>query len=651
VRRLLTSWVALTLTLVALCVGAGLTLTQLQSQVEDRSQRAAVETAEIVVALVVHRHVGEADFQRGSLTPAERAGMDADISYLLGQGRLVGLEVWRTDGLLIYGDHQHPAAETRLPPGELQRSKKGRAWVDVSSGTAERGVVTLDVFLPYEAGTDGASDGWVEVLLPQNVIAADVRHSTRQLDGAAALLVLVTIGALIYLRRRLLARERDASHDGLTGLLNRGALREQIRRAAPAHVADGRWAALLVVDLDGFKAVNDTLGHPAGDALLVQVARGLTAGVRAGDSVARLGGDEFAVVLTGLPNAATALSLASKLLDRLRTGSYMVHGVELSVDASIGVALLPLHGRDIDVLLQRADVAMYQAKRANSGVVVYDEENDPHDITQLGLLGELRRAIDTDELVLHYQPKARIDSGDLAGLEALVRWEHPTRGLLPPAVFIPIAENTGLMKPLTQWVLRTAIEQAGRWRDEGLMLPVAVNISPRSLLDGDLPADLLDLLAHTRLPADLLELEITETAIMSHPDRAIAVLRRLNAMGLRVAIDDFGAGYNSLAYLKHLPVQTLKIDRAFIAEILHSSKDDAITESIIGLGHKLGVTVLAEGIEDAETWNRLKVLGCDEGQGYYLARPMPAGQVSEWIAARLAAEPSDHGGGTPTATA
>jgi EAL domain-containing protein (putative c-di-GMP-specific phosphodiesterase class I) len=196
------------------------------------------------------------------------------------------------------------------------------------------------------------------------------------------------------------------------------------------------------------------------------------------------------------------------------------------------------------------------------------------------------------------------------------------------------------MKPLTQWVLRTAIEQAGRWHDEGLMLPIAVNISPRSLLDGDLPADLLDLLAQSRLPADLLELEITETAIMSDPDRAVAVLRRLNALGLRVAIDDFGAGYNSLAYLKHLPVQTLKIDRAFIAEILHSSKDDAITESIIGLGHKLGVTVLAEGIEDADTWSRLRELGCDEGQGYFLARPMPAAQLSEWIAARLAAEPS-----------
>jgi diguanylate cyclase (GGDEF)-like protein len=576
--------------------------------------------------------------------------MDADISYLLGQGRLVGLEVWRTDGWLVYADHQHPSTETQLPVGELTRAKKGRAWVKVSHGAVERGVVTLDVFLPYEAGTDGVSDGWVEVLLPQSVIAADVRRSTRQLDGAAALLVVVTIGALLYLRRRLLARERDASHDGLTGLLNRGALREQIRRAAPAHVADGRCAALLVVDLDGFKAVNDTLGHPAGDALLVQVASGLTASVRPGDSVARLGGDEFGLVLTGLPNAATAEVLAVKLLHRLRTGSYMVHGVELSVDASIGVALLPLHGRDIDVLLQRADVAMYQAKRANSGVVVYDEENDPHDITQLGLLVELRRAIESDELVLHYQPKARIDSGDLAGVEALVRWEHPTRGLLAPAVFIPIAENTGLMQPLTQWILRTAIEQGGRWRDEGLMLPVAVNISPRSLLDGDLPADLLDLLAHTRLPADLLELEITETAIMSDPDRAIAVLRRLNAMGLRVAIDDFGAGYNSLAYLKHLPIQTLKIDRAFIAEILHSSKDDAITESIIGLGHKLGVTVLAEGIEDAETWNRLRVLGCDEGQGYYLARPMPAAQLSEWIAARLATEPSDLGG-APTATA
>ena len=638
-RRLLTSWVALVVSLLVVCGGAWLALVELQKNVEDRAQHAAIETADIVASLVVHRNLHAAVFGQRAITPSERADMDADVSVLSDQEGLVGLEVWRSDGSLIYADPNHSTGVGTLPSKERLRAQQGDDWVNVSSDNTDRGLGTLDVFLPYQAGLNGTNDGLLEVLLPQDDIADQVKSSTRVLDASAAALVFATLGALLFLRRRLLTREHEARHDSLTGLLNRGALREQIRRAVPmAHAAEGQWAALLILDLDGFKAVNDTLGHPAGDTLLVQVGQTLSGSVRPTDIVARLGGDEFAILLTQLPDADMAETIAGQLLERLRNGSYTVHDIELSIDASIGIALMPEHGRDTDRLLQHADVAMYQAKRSGGGFASYDEAKDPHDVTQLGLLVELRRAIELDELVLYYQPKARLETGDLAGVEALVRWQHPTRGLLLPGAFIPLAEHTGLMQPLTEWVLAHAIGQAVRWRDDGLMMPVAVNISPRSLLEGDLPGTLLRLLAEVGLPADLLELEITETAIMSDPDRAAQILRHLHAMGTRVAIDDFGVGYTSLSYLKQLPVETLKIDMTLISQILNSDKDEAITESIIDLGHRLGLSVVAEGIETEEIWRRLSSLDCDEGQGYHLGYPMPAADLIAWIASHGAAE-------------
>jgi diguanylate cyclase (GGDEF)-like protein len=643
VKRVLTSWVTLALVLLLVCSAAGLALRGLQRQVENRAQRGAIDTAEIVATLVAHRNVDVADFEKGVLTATERSDMDADVAELFQQGRLVGLEVWRADGGLLYADKRHPDEEVRLPAAELARWRQDKAWVDVSP-TSQRGVRTLDVFLPYDAGKDGIHDGVVEVLLPELPIADAVSRTTRELNALAFVIVVAVFVSLAFWRRRLFAREHEALHDPLTGLLNRSAMRERIRHLEPAPQAtDGRWAAAMVLDLDSFKAVNDTLGHPAGDMLLIQVADRLRSSVRPIDVVARLGGDEFAVLLTQLPDAAKAGEIAQQLLDRIRSGLYTVHGIELTVDASVGTALIPEHGEDADLLLQRADVAMYQAKSSRAGIVVYDEATDLHDVAELGLLAELRRAIEADELVLHYQPKARLQTGDIVGVEALIRWQHLVRGLLGPDAFIPLAENTGLMAPLTDWVLRKAIEQAARWRDRGLTLPVAVNVSPRSLLEGDLPGALLRLLADTGLPADLLEIEITETAIMADPDGAVQLLRRLQAMGIRVSIDDFGTGYTSLSYLKALPVHTLKIDRVFVADILENHKDQAIAESIIALGHKLGLSVIAEGIEDDDVWQRLISLNCDEGQGYHLARPMPSTDLLRWMTAREAVHPTSVG--------
>ncbi|MDQ1627551.1 MAG: hypothetical protein QOI54_1295 [Actinomycetota bacterium] len=646
-RRLLSSWSVLMLSLLVLVGGVALARQHLQHQAEVRAGLGAVDTAHVIAALVVHRNLDADDFAQGDLTPAKRADMDADVAELFRQGRLAGLKVWHADGHLIYADSERPQADTQLSPAGLRRSHAGEPWVEAGPKSV-RGRGTLDVFLPVDAGAEGGRGGLVEALIPEDRIADQVRRSTRQLNALAVVVLLAMIGILALLRRRLLSREYEALHDPLTGLLNRGALAERTRQAvAAAQATEGRWAALLILDLDGFKAVNDTLGHPAGDVLLTQLAHTLRGSVRPHDVVARLGGDEFAVLLTRLPDAGQAETVARHLLDRLRECSYTVHGVQLSVDASVGIAIIPTDGRDTDQLVQRADIAMYQAKRAGAGVATYDEATDPHDVSQLVLLVDLRRAIEAGELVLHYQPKLQLATGELVGVEALVRWAHPTRGLLAPATFIPVAEHTGLMAPLTERVLQQAIRQAAYWRDRGLTVPVAVNVSPRSLLHGDLPGTVLRLLAEARVPSALLELEITETAIMTDPDRVVHVLRQLHAMGIRVAIDDFGAGYTSLAYLKQLPVHTLKIDRAFIADILEDEKDEAITESVIVLGHKLGLSVLAEGIETPAVQRRLRDLGCDEGQGHHLGPPMPATDLTAWMrqyaAAERASDPVDDG--------
>jgi diguanylate cyclase (GGDEF)-like protein len=415
-------------------------------------------------------------------------------------------------------------------------------------------------------------------------------------------------------------------------LLNWGGFRDAVNGSIGAQQSKpGRSAAILLVDLDGFKSVNDTLGHPAGDALLMQVGNEIRSIVRSHDFVARMGGDEFAVLLTELNDPLAAAGIAAQVLEQLRHASFEVQGIGLGIEASIGIALVPDDDADVDVLLSQVDIAMYRAKRSGIGVALYDHGRDQHDLRQLTLLGELRRAIDHDELTLHYQPKADVVTRQVTGVEALVRWNHPTRGVLAPDEFIPLAESTGLLGPLTQWVLSHAIADASHWQRGGLPVAVAVNVSPRSLLGGNLSATIVELLAAHGLPSHLLEVEVTETAIMTDPDGSSKVLRELRALGVRTSIDDFGSGYTSLAYLRTLPVDALKIDRVFICDLVNDDRGIAVTRSIIDLGHRLGLSVLAEGVETAETWRELELLHCDEVQGFLLARPMPAEQIEGWI--------------------
>jgi EAL domain-containing protein (putative c-di-GMP-specific phosphodiesterase class I) len=352
--------------------------------------------------------------------------------------------------------------------------------------------------------------------------------------------------------------------------------------------------------------------------------------VRDGDILARLGGDEFAAVLARADEQAAIL--VAKRLISLLTETVDIDGVALQVDGSIGISVsTPGAGEDIDTLLRQADIAMYTAKRARCGYTLYQSEQDTSTRERLSLLGELRNAISHGEIVLHYQPKLALPLVDLIGVEALARWQHPTRGLLGPAEFIPAAESTGLIVPLTLTVLELAISQMATWRSGGRDFTVAVNLSPRCLAEPDLTRQVMDLLTKHGVPARSLELEITENTLAHDPERALATLTSLHAAGIQISIDDFGTGYSSMSYLKRLPVSELKVDRSFVSGMLGDAEDAVLVRSLVDLGHNLGLTVVAEGVEDQATLDMLADLGCDIAQGFHLGRPMTASALASWL--------------------
>jgi len=445
----------------------------------------------------------------------------------------------------------------------------------------------------------------------------------------------VSVQRDITVRKQIDSLRHQAMHDALTELPNRVLLQERLTQALEATAPDAAPLALLLLDLDRFKEINDTLGHHVGDQLLQRIGPRVLELLRAGDTMARLGGDEFAVLLPGAGEAA-ARALASKILAALDI-PFTLEGQSLDVGVSIGIALAPAHGTDAATLLRRADVAMYIAKRGHLGSAVYDPAQDGNSPLRLGLMGELRSAIAEDALLLHYQPKIDHTTGRVSGVEALLRWPHPVHGLIAPDQFIPLAEQTGLIAPLTWWVLETALAQCRAWARDGLMLGVAVNLSARTLHDLALPARIAGMLERYGVPAGLLTLEVTESALMADPARALAVLTRLAEQGICLAIDDFGTGYSSLAYLKRLPVHQLKIDRTFVQHLVEGGADAAIIASTIGLGHHLGLRVVAEGVETAEAWQLLAASGCDMLQGYHLSRPVTATELERWLRAGGAA--------------
>jgi diguanylate cyclase (GGDEF)-like protein/PAS domain S-box-containing protein len=431
-------------------------------------------------------------------------------------------------------------------------------------------------------------------------------------------------------KHQVTSLRHQALHDGLTGLPNRMLLFETLERAIEeARRGDGR-LALLLMDLDRFKEVNDTFGHQFGDALLKQVAFRLQNQMHAGDTVARLGGDEFAIVLPHLDDPEAAATMARRILHTLEQ-PFVVDTQVLEVGASIGIAIYPDHGVDARTLQRRADVAMYTAKQAQSGFSFHQEEQEARSPDQLTLVVEMRHAIERNELELYYQPKLHMRTGIMTRAEVLLRWNHPQRGLLPPAAFIPVAERTGLIKSMTDWLLDRALEQCRIWQDAGAPIHLAVNISARSLLDHTLPAKVQSLLDRWNVDPRFLKIEITESSIMADPAHALAILSMLQSMGVRLSVDDFGTGYSSLTHLRELPIDEIKIDKSFVMGMTHNDADAAIVRTVIDLAHNLGKQVCAEGVEDEETWHRLRDLGCDLAQGYWISRPVSAAPLMAWL--------------------
>jgi diguanylate cyclase (GGDEF)-like protein len=388
----------------------------------------------------------------------------------------------------------------------------------------------------------------------------------------------------------------------------------------------------LLLDLDKFKEVNDSLGHHVGDHLLVQVGARLGGLLRAGDMLARLGGDEFAVLLPDI-TADEATSIAFKLRSSL-TEPFILEGLALRTDVSIGVSLAPEHGTELTVLLRRADIALYKAKGNRSGSHVYTPADDTANRERLRTLSELRTALAENQFTLHYQPKLDLTTNRVCGVEALVRWDHPNRGLLYPDSFLELIEEAGLMRPLTELVLDEALDQAATWHEEGRPLTVAVNLSPSCLVETDLPDKVNAMIAARRLPPTALQLEITEAFLMTDRARACDILARLRASGIQIAVDDFGTGYSSLAYLRELPIDELKLDRSFVFPMADDARAAALVFSTIALAHSLGLRMVAEGVESVSALNELARHGCDQAQGYYLSRPVPAAELDHWLEQR-----------------
>jgi len=435
------------------------------------------------------------------------------------------------------------------------------------------------------------------------------------------------------MREGIAAREEKivqlAYRDPLTGLPNRALFGDRLQQSIAVSRRVKRPLTILVMDLDRFKYVNDTLSHRVGDLLLQEVGTRLRATLRTSDTVARLGGDEFAILLpTAGPEAGKRV--ARNILDALEV-PMVIEGQTVDIRASIGIASSPEHGDDAGTIMRRADVAMYFAKRGVGGFAIYDAAYEEDKQGSLSLLGELRHAVEHDELVLHYQPKVDLAAGGVAYVEALVRWQHPQRGFVAPSDFIPFAEQTGHITAITAWVLEAAIRQCSLWLAEGRPLGIAINISMRDLLNPGLPSTLSSLMRTYDVAPQWIALEITESAIMEEPIRALEVFSGINNTGVRLSLDDFGIGQSSLAYLKRFPVAELKIDKSFVMAMSDDKDDAAIVRSAIELGHNMGLRVVAEGVEDGDSLELLQSMGCDLAQGYFISRPLPADKLEKWL--------------------
>jgi diguanylate cyclase len=531
------------------------------------------------------------------------------------------------DGLTAAAQRAHEVVGLRLIDAA------GRtAFADGASAAAHAGLVATHV--PIVMGTPARSVGTLEVYFAPAAAPGWLGRVDRDLALGLAALFLALLGIALLVnagfRRQIRARTYLAEHDALTELPNRSAFH---RRATAAVRGDGDdEVTVAILDLDRFKVINDTLGHSVGDALLAELAGRLDEQLRPGDTLARLGGDEFGLVLHDCADPAATLWRVRTTIER----EVAVRGLPLSIDASIGY-VSAAGDVDADVLLQHAEIAMYEAKARHAGILRYDPSQDHYDEQNLVLAGELRHAIDGDQLVLHYQPKVALQDRRARSFEALVRWQHPTLGRLAPDRFVPLAEQSDLIDHLTGWVLRRALQDLCELGRDAEPLSVAVNVSARNLGRPGLPVLVAHELELAGLAAERLVVEMTETALLADPAAATDVLEQLSSMGVAISLDDFGSGQTSLGYVSSLPIDELKIDRQFVAGLCARPADAAIVRSIVDLGHHLELRVVAEGIEDDATWNAVAATGCDLAQGYLMARPMPLDELGVWLGSRQAA--------------
>jgi diguanylate cyclase (GGDEF)-like protein len=611
-----------------LVLGAVL-LVLLHAQGDARGVAEGRAKADLIARTSIAPLLRGVDLRRG-LDTAERTALERSVGSAVRDGEVARLRLRDLDGRVVFSDD----ASGGGPDAEALAAAAGHTvseltWLNADRNDhGPRGPRVVEVYEPLRATQSARRIGVLELYLPYAPIAAGIARSQHTVElalgGGLLLLWLCLLAVSGSTTRRLRRQARTnaylASHDSLTGLPNRFSFAE--RAALPVAAATPALpAAIALLDLDRFKEVNDTLGHGTGDEMLVVLAERLSEQLRDGDVVARLGGDEFGIVLSALHGPGEAVEVLSRL--RAVVGDPLrINGLPLAVEASVGFALAPDDGSDVGTLLQRADVAMYVAKRQHLGVAHYQPEQDHYDSAALTLVAELGGAVADDQLVLHYQPKGDLRRGAVTAVEALVRWRHPTRGLVYPDAFIPAAEQTELIEDVTRWVLRAASSELPRLDPSGT-LAVAVNVSARSLIRPDFAEDTLNLLAEVGADPKRIILEVTETALLADPPHAARVLGRLHEAGLRVSIDDFGAGHTSLGYLAMLPISELKIDRAFVAAMLTDERNAAIVRSVIELGHSLGFTVTAEGVETWDALEQLAALDCDTVQGYLLGRPAP----------------------------
>jgi diguanylate cyclase (GGDEF)-like protein len=614
----------------------GVALSQLLAhQIRDRALKSTVASAELLSG-TIGSQLEPRDLAGGAMDASRVKALDSALEQARDKGSIVRFKIWSRTGQILYSDDHAAIGKKFEVEGDLKEALNGETHSGVEHGHAaeqegERELGSLlEAYVPLRFSTGAAPAGAFEIYVPyapvEAAAARDVRHLYALVAGGLTLLFLllyrIVARASGSLRRQADQNRHQALHDPLTGLPNRRSLYERIDEL----LAHDRPLALLVADLDGFKELNDTLGHGAGDTVLSQLGPRVEAAVPDVELLARIGGDEFAVLTFDDSPGDVADSFRAALEE-----PFVVDGISLTVQASLGIARFPDHGSDAHALIQRADVAMYQAKARQCGWLEYEQQRDEHSRTRLALAGELRRAISDHELVVHYQPKADLERGEVISVEALVRWKHPELGLLPPGEFVPMAEQTGQIRPLTLFVLDTAAAQAREWEESGLSLKIAVNLAMANLIDSQLPDDVAALLAKHKLAPSRLILEITENVVMADPARTLAILERLRSLGVGLSLDDFGTGHSSLAYLGQLQVDELKIDRSFVTNMIQDVQNQAIVRSTIDLAHAMGVRIVAEGVEDADTLFELKAMGADEVQGFYLSAAVPASEITAML--------------------